>query len=362
MEAHPGRWALDLALAQRKHAALEVELVVQLPGASRDATIDVEGIPVHYLACPTSLRSACLFLPDSRRMRRALDAIDPDIVHAHGTEDAYGITALRSGRPYVITMQGVFGILNRKRGTGLISREKIVEILEERCLRRSRFVVAKSNYVKSYLAGRYPNLELRAIPNTYDPALLEVDRPAVRQDAICYVGTMSPWKGIDVLQGALSRLSRRVEVELWVMGDRPGREDEFESKMKQSLKDMLGEKVTFLGTVPRLEVAARVARAKCLAAPSVEDMFGNQVIEALLMETPVVVTEGTALAENVRRFGNGTVVPQQDPEALARAIEETLRAREFPEAASAREAVMDALSPERVAGAHRELYEEVLGG
>ena len=62
---HPGRWVLNLAMAQRAHTRVEPELVVQIPGAARDYDTVIDGIPVHFVAAPVRLRSATLFYFDA---------------------------------------------------------------------------------------------------------------------------------------------------------------------------------------------------------------------------------------------------------------------------------------------------------
>jgi glycosyltransferase involved in cell wall biosynthesis len=112
------------------------------------------------------------------------------------------------------------------------------------------------------------------------------------------------------------------------------------ARKKQALFAALGESVTFHGTRPFLETAALIARASVLAAPSIQDMFGNQVIEALLLGTPVVTVEGTAMPENVRRFGNGVIVREHAPRQLADALISVLQnPPPVDEAQSAREKV-----------------------
>jgi len=80
-----------------------------------------------------------------------------------------------------------------------------------------------------------------------------------------------------------------------------------------------------------------------------------------MVGTHGIVTEGTAMAENVGRFGNGTIVPQDKSEALANAI---LRALTAPVsktvAEEARNAIAAELSPSRIASLHYKLYQEVV--
>ena len=173
---------------------------------------------------------------------------------------------------------------------------------------------------------------------------------------------MSLWKGVHHLREAMIEVQRHIpDVRLWIVGDHPDAPGEYERAETQALTAAMGDRVTFHGTRTFLETASLVARASVLAAPSLQDMFGNQVIEALLLRTPVVTAEGTAMPENVRRFGNGIVVPKQAPRELAGALVKMLtQPPSAEEAQSAREKVDAFMRPERVAELHMEAYRAVL--
>ena len=360
VRCHPGRWVLNLAIAQRAHTGIEPELIVQIPGAARDCDTVIDGIPVHFLAAPDRFRSATFFYFDTRRVAARALALRPDLVHAHGTEDCYALAALRTRRPSVVTAQGLFFLINAVVPPRRFSRESIVEMTERSALRRTRHVIAKSAYVADALHRQFPHLTLHRIPNTFDARLAEI-RGEKEPRLLVFIGSPGPRKGLDLLAAALAEVQRTFpDVRLWVFGDQPEAPSEYETRMKSRLGALMGERVTFHGTVPALEVAHALARATALVAPSREEMFGNQLIEALVVGTHGIVTEGTALAENVRRFGNGTVVPQEDVPALAAAIREALARREFPERDSARQQVFAAMGPEVVAREHEALYREVL--
>ncbi len=351
---------LNLAVAQKAHSDVTPELVAQVPGLENDYNAIIETIPVHYLAAPDYLRSATLFLRDRVRIASYVRKLKPDLVHAHGTEDAYGLAAQTTGLPYVITAQGLFFHINRAVRPKLISRQRIVQFTEACCFRRARHVIAKSRYVRDALAARFPNLILHEIPNTFDERLLGI-REIKRPNSLVYVGTISPHKGIHVLREALVEVRREIpRVRLDVAGDSPNGVSSYEVAQKQLLQDALGDQVAFHGQLDALELGRLVASSMALVAPSLEDMFGNQLIEALLLGTHGIVAEGTALAENVRRFGAGTVVPQEDPQALAQAIVATLRNRPFGNATEVRKRIFEYMGPEIVARQHFSLYRQLL--
>jgi glycosyltransferase involved in cell wall biosynthesis len=364
---HPGRWVLNLAIAQRKHAGIDARLVMQVPGSRRDFRAEIEGVPVNFVAAPDRLRSATLFLPDVLRLRRAALAENPDVVHAHGTEDAYALAAQACGKPSVITAQGCFFIINRELPPRLVSRERVVQFTEWMALRRAKHVIAKSAYVRDELARAFPSLTIHEIPNTIDVRLLEIPLDRDRKKAsLAFVGTLVPRKGVHLIADALETIKeadpgRFAMIRLDIFGDRPGREDRYELDCKLRLREILADRVRFHGTIPALEVAEALSRTEVLLAPSLEEMFGNQFIEAVAVGADAIVTEGTAMAENARRLQAGRIVGRDDVFGLAGAIREALASPlGQPERERRRLAVADLAGPEAVVRSHELLYRGIL--
>lgn len=360
---HPGRWVLNHALAQ-KAAGMDVEVVSQAHGASRDFDCEIEGVKVHFLRTYHPYRHFTFYALDAWRMARFVRRLRPDIVHAHGTEAAYGHAALRSGLPFCITAQGLFFQILPTLGRGPTWNERFLRWGEDWVLRRSRFLVAKSEYVKAALEKQYPHLDLTLIPNTYEPGL---DGPLAPRSghAVAYVGTMDERKGVRYLAEAMREVVKVVpDVELHIAGN-PSKKhaSEYAAECLRSLRETLGERLVLHGRVPSRKLFSILDACRCLVAPSLEEMFGNQLIEGLMRGCHGIVAEETALAENARRFGNATVVPQRNAGAIATALREILAAPFNPSRAdSARARIRDWMSPEVVAEKHRDLYKNMIAG
>jgi|GEM_PF-1847855 len=365
---HPGRWVLNLAIAQRKHAGIDAEIVIKVPGATQHWDTVIEGVPCHFVPVPNILRGKTFFFLDQRILARAAMQLHPDLVDAHGTEEANALAALRCPVPNVLTVQGCFFIINRVIRPRFFSRGWIVERLERRSIPQFQDVITKSEYVRRDILREFPKLRTHVIPNTYDPRLEAISIGQPKERALAYVGSIDPRKGVDILLRALETLkaigtssAEDALPDLHVFGDRQHGATDYEEAQKQNLRSLLGEKLHLHGLTPQIEMAAIVARCRALIAPSREEMFGNQIIEALLVGTHVIVTGQTAMAENVQRFGNGTVVPQEAPDALAVAIASALgKDADITKANSARSKIQEYMGPGRVALEHRKLYEEIL--
>jgi glycosyltransferase involved in cell wall biosynthesis len=144
-----------------------------------------------------------------------------------------------------------------------------------------------------------------------------------------------------------------------------GGDDEGIGPGLESLARSLGvaERVLFLGAVHGADRTALLHRSALLVLPSHSENFGNVVLEAMAAGTPVVVSGGVGLAEEVRRSGTG-LVTAGDPASLGAALAELLadpdRLSRMGEAG--RRAVRERYTWDRVAAAMEGVYRELLDG
>jgi len=358
---YPGRWVLNLAKAQIAHTDAQVEILIKVPGGRGHWSTDIEGVRCHFVSVPNVLRGKTGFFLDQRILASQALLRRPDILHAHGTEEANALGALRTGLPNVLTLQGCFFIINRQIPARFFSRQWIVARLERRTIPRFRHVITKSHYIREEVHREFPSVQTHLIPNTYDSALENINIAQAREHAIAFVGTIDRRKGFDLLIHALSRLhaSGRPLPVLHVFGNhiKPAA---WEAAQLDAARKCLGPKLIAHGQVPQLDAAKIVSRCHALVAPSREEMFGNQVIEALLVGTHAIVSAGTAMAENVLLFGNGTIVPQEDASSLADAIQRAFHGTALGDSAKARSAVMLSMGPAVVATVHQVLYRQAV--
>ena len=112
-----------------------------------------------------------------------------------------------------------------------------------------------------------------------------------------------------------------LKIHLHIFGDRPDAlADSYEGREKKALGDLLGKRLILHQTIQGTQLAQELSTIPVLVAPSLEEMFGNQVIEAIMVGTWPIVTEQTAMAENVKDAGFGCCVAQKDPKQLASTV------------------------------------------
>jgi glycosyltransferase involved in cell wall biosynthesis len=134
---------------------------------------------------------------------------------------------------------------------------------------------------------------------------------------LLYVGRISKEKNLAVLGDAFRLLcARQAQAHLVVVGDGP-----YLNEMKALLSDL---PCTFTGALAGDDLAKAYASADIFVFPSTTDTFGNVVLEAQASGLPVVVSDQGGPCENMLPDTTGRVVPGNDVEALAAALNDIL--------------------------------------
>ena len=149
---------------------------------------------------------------------------------------------------------------------------------------------------------------------------------------VLFVGRLVEKKGADVLLQALATLRERgVPVRLTLVGDGPEAE-----RCRRLAADLeLGEHCRFVPLLPHEEVRRRMLRADVFALPcrvaadGDRDALPTVLLEALACGLPCVSTPVNGVAEIVAEGETGLLVPENDADGLARALERLAREPEL---------------------------------
>ena len=165
---------------------------------------------------------------------------------------------------------------------------------------------------------------VRHVPNGV--GLGTVVDPTASTSLLC-VARLVPKKGVDLLVGATARLvERHPDLVGDVIGDGPLRPEQ------TALADSLGQagRVRFHGPATAAEVQAALARCRAFVLPCRIDADGDRdgmptvLVEALARAVPVVSTDVVGIGELVVDGETGLLVPPEDVDALAAALDRVL--------------------------------------
>jgi len=169
---------------------------------------------------------------------------------------------------------------------------------------------------------------VQVIPNGCDVAAgqefpgLTVGRPA----RILYAGQLYPWKGVDVLVDAMTRVHG---ARLVILGGIPGEKD-MQRVQRRVQEQGLAQRVELRGSVPQVQVARELEQAAVVAVPFLKSAMTERhtspikLFEALAAARPVVASDLPSSREVLRHEDNALLVPPGDPVALAAALQRLL--------------------------------------
>jgi glycosyltransferase involved in cell wall biosynthesis len=177
----------------------------------------------------------------------------------------------------------------------------------------------------------------------------------VRGPVIMAFGLIRPYKGTDVLLEAFSKVDRG---ELWIVGMPRMPMDEL-----RALADRSPGRVRFVDRfIPDAEIPAFMRRADLVVLPYRNIEQSGVLYTALAFGRPLVLSSVGGFTEIAER-GAARLVPPEDPNALAEAINELIADRDTAAAlaAGAEREAATVSSWERIAESTMALYRDLLG-
>lgn len=183
------------------------------------------------------------------------------------------------------------------------------------------------------------------------PASLETERPF-----FLFAGVLRYYKGLDVLLDAASL----VAADIVVLGSGPLDEHLRGRAQAEKLTN-----VQFVGALPDEEKVALMRRCWAFVFPSNErsEAFGLSLVEAAMFARPMISTEISTGTSYVNRHGEtGLVVPPDDAQALAAAMNEILRMPRRAEkwGKAGRKRYLDLFTADSMGGRYHALYTRLL--
>ncbi len=187
--------------------------------------------------------------------------------------------------------------------------------------RASGRIIAHSRAAAGFLVRNgAPHEKVDYLPLGVDVEKFSPPKARSRSDSIklLSVARLTDHKGLEYLLEAVHILSERgVRIALRVVGDGPLR-----SVLETMTREMsIGDLVTITTHVDHSRMKEVYGSADIFVLPSVVEVFGVSVLEAMACGMPVIVTNIGGLSDLPQAEENGFIVEPRDPHALAEAIE-----------------------------------------
>jgi glycosyltransferase involved in cell wall biosynthesis len=276
--------------------------------------VERDGVVVTYFPCKWLRR---LYRAPELGHALARHAGHFDVIHAHSvflwpTWAAAG-AAHRASRPYILSPRGVL-VPELIAARSAWAKRLWIHAVERRNLARASAIHVTSAAEAGDLARAGLALSVvRVVPNGVDlPAAS--DRPRHPREVV-YLGRLSWKKNLGALIEAVALLPA---TSLVLAG--PDDEGLAASLLVRAERLGLRQRVSYRGSVQGAEKTALLEESACLVLPSLNENFGNVVVEAMAHDCPVVVTPGVGTREIVDASGGGVTATDTSPPAIASAM------------------------------------------
>jgi D-inositol-3-phosphate glycosyltransferase len=363
--------ALADELARAGHRVEVLTRAASVADVGRVETLD-SGARVRFLRAGDPAPLAKGDLPRvTGEFGRMLHELHPfDVLHSHyWLSGRAALPVARDTRAaHVLSLHTVAVVKNARLAPGDAPEPRLRLDAERMLACRSDAVVTSTRSERDAVVAAY-GASPRAVAVIPPGVDTDVFRPAAAPPpaprlAVAVVGRVQPLKAQDLAVRALGLIPPGIRPHLYIAGEVSGAGNErYRAELERLIEARgLAADVTFVGALPRPELARLMAGCALVLVPSHSETYGLVTLEAAACGVPVVAAAAPGLVDSVRDGATGVLVRERTDRAWAAAVEGLLRdpARQ---AAMARASVSHARAHAwRAAAAHlATLYERVRG-
>ncbi len=304
---HYATWLVALSHFFESRRDFDIHWVTLSKAVTTPQHLDRLGQHFHILPrASKTLGLYSFYLHDRHSVARELKRLNPDLVHAWGNEDCYGLCSTDFRGKKLISTQGMLRAIAAR---GELSSFLRIQgfLYEKRVYRAHRWITAESPWSAARVKELAP--QANPFPLEYAPErrFMSVTRHPAPIPICLFAGSDVPLKNVDLLVEAFSR-PELAHVQLNLAGVSP------------ASRPNLPNNIHALGRVSRDEMARLLSEAWCLVHPSLADASPNTVKEARVIGLPAVISEECGNKHYYVEGKSGFICGVHDVDAFVRGI------------------------------------------
>ncbi len=321
-------YQLSRALARRGH---DITIYTSDFELDQEYVDSLSGVRVRPFTSYLGLGGRPLLMPGALKQARA-ELKDFDIIHTHECRSFLNMVvhhyAHRYSVPYIVDAHGAAARKSHSRIKWFVDVLAGRRILQDACRVIAETELGAAEYrgagvPQDRITILYPPFPVEDYSHLPQPGLFRERFGIGAKHIILYLGRINWIKGLDFLVESFHHLiQRRDDTVLAIVGS----DDGYQSTLKKKIDDLkLSDKVLFVGYLGGVEKQAALVDADIMAQPSVyEQGLPWAAIEAVLCDTPIIVTRNTGADEDMKRMNGRYVVEYGNKEELSAVMQHIL--------------------------------------
>jgi len=330
-KAHPASWVVNLANAFAEREDLDLHVITASAGILENQTVIKGGITFHVIrhTFPFTIRGFPAYMRFDaltryahlrRQARQILLELQPDVIHVHGTEYGYGLGALETDTPTIISIQGIVNLYARVYPSIFY---RLQAPIERQVIRTAKYLGSRTAWANCFIRNLNNTATIYDLPEAVNRVFFN---RAVEQSNpnILMVGSIEQRKGIaEALRAMSIVVSACPSAKLLIVGE--GEESYIEELKQRTRTAEIEANVDWLGFKTAEEIAALHTVSAILIHPAYIDNSPNSVAEAMASGLAVIASDAGGIPSMIEHGATGLLVEPGNHCQMAEAIIALLR-------------------------------------
>jgi glycosyltransferase involved in cell wall biosynthesis len=331
LKSHPSSWIVNLAKELSSLEEVELHIATFNPKIKSDTDIFHQNIHFHIIknGIPYIHRGYPSYFPwnamtgfssEVRKLKKLVQQINPDLVHAHGTENAYALAGVKSKYPCLISIQG---IINEIYKIDPSFRAFFLKRTERKAIQKGKHFAYRTEFDKNFIKKYNPTANLHLLYEAMNTAYFQSHHEYTDAKTLLFVGSLLKRKGIEVLLESIYNLKTQIpSIKAIIIGCG---DNDYTAIIKSKIQHYrLEHHVELCGNKTPEEIVCCMESSSALVFPSFIENSPNAVAEAMAAGLPVIACNSGGIPSMIENDKNGILVEPADVKALSDAISKLL--------------------------------------
>lgn len=308
-------WHAAMHEALRISDSYEIHRIILNKQVKRRIDFQDEGAYFHVLPAARQLIGLhTAYIWDRYHVAKCLREIEPDLVHAWGTEYCYGLCAMDFKGKKLFSLQGHL--------TAYAQRAKIAPFeqkqsrYEARVFRSMPVMTTESEWARDRILEMAPKADVRLWDYAVENRFFQAERKIEEAPSCLLASTNAPVKNVALAVRAFSRPELR-HIKLYMAG------------IRADIYPALPPNIIPLGQVPRDEIVTLLSKTWAVVHPSLADSCPNIIKETRVVGLPAIITHDCGAKQYVAHEKSGFITRPNNEQEFVDAVLHVTQSKEI---------------------------------